>query len=963
MTGRLFTFLFFFLLPYFCCAQSFRFTQYTTHNGLPIDNVYAAAQDSYGFIWFATDFGISKFDGYRFVNFYKKSGMANKAVTDIVYAGGDSLIFLSYPNAIQSIHADGSIKTIGTCVDFSFQQLVRHKERYYFYQREQAKVGVLEHGKIKVLVLDSMFGNKAMVIHSVFSVNDTAVAFCTNKGMYIAGNGTTKQLLPGEDVAFGVVNNDNTITAVSNNTVVLLNKEYSVSVTSIKIPAGVSVYHMTTDAEGDIWLRGIDRGIYRLHQNQLQEMSAALSMQHKIINEFFCDRNGNTWFCTDGSGVLLKRANIFRVYETSEGLVNNRVQQLLLHNEALFIGTSNGLSVKKNDVITNIELPAAGKGLKWVFNLRNLAGNKIGIAAARVFKFNKPASPFIEDVQLNGYSFTAFKGFAGMQLNDSVYWVASTDNLFNIVKGRVKVNFSLPDAGVRKVFDIIYYQNKLWVGSNNGIVLLQNERLVRLDTINGNKLGQVFRFLTDKKGVLWVATENGLFYNDGAWMKVMPGSTYGSNYCTAVTEDNEGRIWCATWDGFFITDGLSRINFNTTDGLPSKTCNAILYDPALQSVYIGTDNGLALVECSRLKQPQLFQKVFITCSYADSLTVANGTMLESYKNNLHFYFNLPFYGTNNEIEYEYRLDKGKWQSTFTPDIFLTDISSKNHNLEVRAKINGAVVTGDDAVFIFSIKEQFYKKWWFWLLLLLLLQYAVLRLVNRYNKRKREKQLLIQQQQMELASLKQQAFTSLMNPHFIFNALNSIQYYINKQDRQTANKYLSDFATLVRRSFDAAQKPFVTLDEELETIRLYLQLEKMRFTDKFDYSITLNNEAEDEEWLLPGMVLQPFLENAILHGLAPLSSHGQINIDISGADNTLFITITDNGIGIQKSKQLQTAKKHTSRGMQLIKERLDILSTHKSNPVKLTITDFTPGADNPGTKIELVIPQQVYQARG
>ena len=118
------------------------------------------------------------------------------------------------------------------------------------------------------------------------------------------------------------------------------------------------------------------------------------------------------------------------------------------------------------------------------------------------------------------------------------------------------------------------------------------------------------------------------------------------------------------------------------------------------------------------------------------------------------------------------------------------------------------------------------------------------------------------QKADYASLKQQAFTSLMNPHFIFNALNSVQHYINKQDRQLANKYLSNFATLIRRSFEASQKSFVTLEEELQTMRLYLELEQMRFTDKFDYNISVSNEAEDEDWMLPSMMLQPFLENAV-----------------------------------------------------------------------------------------------------
>lgn len=964
MKGRFLTLFLFIVSSLFCRAQSFRFTQYTTHNGLPIDNVYAAAQDEHGYIWFATDFGISKFDGYRFVNYYKNSGMANKAVTDIAYAGGDSLIFLSYPNTIQSIQSDGTIRTIAQCNNFSLQQLIRHNSRYYFYQRELSIIGVLENGKVAVVTLDSLLQGSGLRIHAVFPVNKTTVAFCTNKGLYISGEGQTKLLLPNTDVAFGLAGKNNMITAISNSTVVEIDSAYIVSSTSIKIPGAVPIYHMTEDKDGVIWLRGIDNGIFRLQHNQLQEMSAALSMQHKIVHEFFIDARGNTWFCTDGSGVLFKKANTLRVYETSDGLANNRVLQLLLQNGELFIGTSNGLSVRGNNAIKKINLPSAAKGLKWIYYLKSLPGNQVGIAGAAIFTFREGDTDrwLMKNKKIDGYTFTAFNGFAGVQQNDSTYWIGNAGYIDCIVNNKRTLNYKLSTVAARKVYDMFFHRGKLWIGSDNGIVFLENNRLSVQDSINGVKLGQVFRFLVDKKGVLWAATENGLFYNDGVWKQVRRGATYGSNYCTGITEDGEGKIWCSTWDGFFITDGIARANFNTADGLPSKTCNSILYDSSLNSVYIGTDNGLTIAECSKLKQQQFFQQVYISCTYEDSAAVMNNAVLESYKNSLHFYFNLPFYGGNNEVEYEYRLDHNKWLPTMLPDLFLTDISREKHTLEVRAKINGAVVTSANTSFSFTIKQRFYKTWWFWTLVALLLQYIAFRLISSYNKRKREKQLLAQQQQAEMASLKQQAFTSLMNPHFIFNALNSIQFYINKQDRQTANKYLSDFATLVRRSFDAAQKPFVTLEEELETIRLYLQLEKMRFTDKFDYSITLNNEAEDEEWLLPGMVLQPFLENAILHGLAPLQSHGQITIDIKGADNILYITITDNGIGIQRSKLLQHSKKHSSRGMQLIKERLEILSNKNVRPVQLTITELNRAAENPGTRIELVIPQEVYDKR-
>ena len=414
-------------------------------------------------------------------------------------------------------------------------------------------------------------------------------------------------------------------------------------------------------------------------------------------------------------------------------------------------------------------------------------------------------------------------------------------------------------------------------------------------------------------------------------------------------------------NGLFVTDGITTTNYNTTEGLLSKTTNCILFDSGANKLYIGTDNGLSIINKNDLINPLYFGKVFINASYADTFDIQNNSTLPAGQANVSFYLSAPYFHGNTEVQYEYKLDNDAWTTAKSPAVFISDISSGRHNFYARAKKNGQVFTREDAIFIFTIPTPFYKTWWFWLVAIILFQFAIFRLINHYNKKEREKKLAVLQQQAEYASLKQQAFTSLMNPHFIFNALNSVQHYINQQDRQLANKYLSDFATLVRRSFDTAQKSFISLDEELETVRLYLQLEKMRFTDKFEYRITLSKEVEDDEWMLPSMVLQPFLENAILHGLMPLNAKGLLTIDASVKNDILCITIADNGIGIEKSKIYRSGKAHKSRGMQLIKERLQLLSKLSTEPIELSIAELDPAANNPGTKIILLVPQSVYEA--
>jgi ligand-binding sensor domain-containing protein len=955
------------LCPLFSVAQNFRLTQLTTHDGLPIDNVYAAAQDDNGFIWFGTDFGIARYDGNYFTNYYKNDGMANKAVTDIVYAGGDSLIFFSYPSTIQAIHKDGHINTLVTHTGFSLHQLIKHYQQYYCFERGNALFGILENGKYQNHKADSAFNTKETRINSILSLGDRGVAFCTSKGLFIKKGNQLTALLNNRNVQFIIYTKQKTLLAVVDGRLHQSDKSFVFKELAYHFPPGFTVYHAAEDKNDVFWFRGLDKGIYRLDKNGLQEMSERIGMENKTVHEFFPDADGNFWFCTDGSGVLLKKNSDFINYETRDGLANNRILRLLKNQNELLIGTSNGISVLKDKNISVIDLPRINKGLQYVYQL--FAINKIvtGICIDKTVSFIDNVSKNksrVKDFKTGQYDFRAFDSQFAWQQDANNYWLVGSWALTHIQTGIEKKEiFDLHALKVRKGYCMTAYENKLWLGTDAGIVFIDKDSISKKDSIEKIKLGQVLAFLTDKKNRLWIATDIGLYVYDGKQFTVIQtGNTTGSKYCTGLTEDDRGGIWVSTWDGCFVFNGDKKVYYNTNNGLPSKTANCILFDTIARQLFIGTDNGLAVLEKTISLNTGNSRKIFINCNIAGygERNVMDNSTLSPDESNLKFYLSFPYYQGMNEVNYEYRLDDGPWISTINPSINLSDIGRNQHHFYARAKINDTIISNGETVFTFTINKPFYQKWWFWIPALLLFQILVFRVINHFNKKAKEKKLTLQMQKADYASLKQQAFTSLMNPHFIFNALNSVQHYINKQDRQLANKYLSNFATLIRRSFEAAQKSFVTLEEELETMRLYLELEQMRFTDKFEYRINISPAAADEDWMLPSMMLQPFLENAVLHGLMPLDSKGLLTIDVTAENNSLKIVITDNGIGIEKSKALRSGNKHNSKGMQLINERLEILSKLGKEPITLTITALNPGAPNPGTKITLIIPQEVYE---
>jgi len=195
----------------------------------------------------------------------------------------------------------------------------------------------------------------------------------------------------------------------------------------------------------------------------------------------------------------------------------------------------------------------------------------------------------------------------------------------------------------------------------------------------------------------------------------------------------------------------------------------------------------------------------------------------------------------------------------------------------------------------------------------------------------------------------------MNPHFIFNALNSVNSFIAKNDERTANRYLTDFSTLMRSVLVNSEEDFISLEKELELLALYLKLEHSRFHDKFEYELYVDKTIDQGQFEIPPMLLQPYIENAVWHGLRYKKEKGSLKVSLTLKDSeTIMIEISDNGIGRQQSKALKTEhqKKQQSKGMQNIKQRIAILNEMYKDKVDVFIQDLYD--DKTGTKVTLML---------
>lgn len=270
-------------------------------------------------------------------------------------------------------------------------------------------------------------------------------------------------------------------------------------------------------------------------------------------------------------------------------------------------------------------------------------------------------------------------------------------------------------------------------------------------------------------------------------------------------------------------------------------------------------------------------------------------------------------------------------------------STKNHIQEQKIKENEQIIIS------LKYKESFF--WWTINIIFLLVLFTILIGIGTYfvfQKVKNRKELQVENR---ITHLEQKTLQGMMNPHFIFNVLNTIQYFIYQNNANEANKILTLFARLMRKHLEICLKSSITLAEEIGYLSLYLAIEKIRFSEKMDYEIIIQKSIDPEKIIIPTMLIQPFIENAIWHGIIPKENMGKVTLNFTLNKNILKIKIVDDGIGISNSLNANKSKGHISRGLELIQERVKLLN--KLSDKKISIRKIRTGKS--GTVIMITIP--------
>lgn len=567
-----------------------------------------------------------------------------------------------------------------------------------------------------------------------------------------------------------------------------------------------------------------------------------------------------------------------------------------------------------------------------------------------------------------------------LTLANGTLWVGTTGGVYAIDPATMKAtSFTghpvLSQLNSRMVISLFEDQaQRIWMGTHgNGIYCYDKDqnKLEHFSTQEGLPSDLVFGFAEDNLGNIYAATSHGFVIISPDRKIQVYNHQNGLRYerCETLLKDNEGNIWVSNNKSLIkynpVNQQLTHYEENSglsIDGFRSNT--AIMASNG--EMLWGSESGINHFFPGKLViTPALLQVSIYSMDTNDTTRYLGSNKYFSVpysSNDITFHFTAINLNGSRHIEYQYKLEgyDKEWHSgNDVREARYPSLPAGNYTFHVKASVDRVNWAESNNKVALYIVPPVWQRWWFigaTLLLLGLIIYAA----YRYRIQQiREKEKIKADYNQKIAEIEMKALRAQMNPHFIFNCLNSINRYIVKSDHTTASLYLTRFAKLIRLILDNSNSKNVLLSNELEALRIYIEMESLRFNNKFTYNIILDKEVHADIIEVPPLIIQPYVENAIWHGLLHKETAGHLNIHLSMiTDNMLQCVIQDDGVGREKAKEYKSKSATTKKslGMKLTEDRISILNKHASHNASITIIDLAAQDGEPaGTKVILKIP--------
>jgi len=745
----------------------------------------------------------------------------------------------------------------------------------------------------------------------------------------------------------------------------LLSRRYSLEEDILPNQKDYSVSCKFIEADQNVWIGTWGGGIYHCRNYKTDSLEVEQYLPKKTITSILKDRENNYWFTTLDEGVFMLSNKHVKTYTTADGLAFDDIHSIAKdENGHLWFGSSKGTLT---EIATNGQVKE-NYNISYSLNAYNrvndilLQGNRKWLATDEGLLF------FTKNTDLFVVNLIPTKEVISTKANRFIWAARYQDPIkFDTQEGAAVQ--TLPLEQVSSVCEDL--KGNIWIGNTQGLhcytkdslyflqepLLQENISSLAINSDNQLWVG------TDGKGILLIDIEN----PNKPKILLQLQEKYGlnSDICHKIFVDKINNAWVCT------NNGLNQVSFNNKtsklliqkysilEGLASNHIHDVWVEN--DTVWTATSSGVSFFHKNRniTDTSPLIHIRQVQVWYQDTV-LQKRYGLGFNQNNIKIIYDGISFKSKGQLQYQYKMlgVDTKWVLTDQNVIQYPTLSPGNYIFSIYAIDKDGNRSIKSAQIQFYIERHYTQQTWYKTLVAILilgLLAAVSYFIIKYFKERSDLQ-------RKLGESEQMALRSQMNPHFIFNSLNSIQYFITENDKKSANLYLSIFSELIRKVLENSKKTSIPLEDEIEYISLYLNIESMRFKDKFECKIEVASEIEIDEVLIPPMLIQPYIENSIIHGLLQ-KKEGDCLLKIKFEQNEeiLICQIEDNGIGRSKAAELQNRSIAKSRvGTTNPRKRLSILNKISRRKIDIKIIDLTNEKGNSiGTKVKIIIPIMGY----
>jgi signal transduction histidine kinase len=944
------------LLLLYCraAAQHPPAANYTIREGLPTNNVYSICEDARGYLWFATSNGVAKFDGVKFYNYNTNDGLPDNEVFKIFPDKTGALWFISYSGQLCRYQNDRFTtvtlsNSSGAYNNTQRSYPARNGSVFLWHKYSSDFYYLPDITRLPIRL--NLWPNKRYTdFRHILQRADGSLQLCFADYDIIYTGNPGNQYDSVSHKRIYDINTDNTdIYYRTQDSIMVYNAQADV-LTGIdwKENGQYNILDCYYDRAAKLLLIGTTRGLF---MKRLQA-PAVLVYPDVSVSKIVKDRAGYYWFSTLDKGVFKLGSQFYNVlyYQLTDGGKPHAVFAL---QQRIYVAQHNQVAAY---ALAQQRIVPVGAFLHT--GMRQQAGTYrfTALGDTVYYLLNNYACrlPSAGNKNLLAFHFPFKEPLKAAVVLNNQLLARSMQRLF-VYNSKLQVQRVLYHKEEGRIFAHCITGNRVLLACADGLYAADTTLQHPLQKISDS----IYISLTAAGNeVIAITAKNRLtmigYANNNIVAHDVPATSH--LLCSSVHPLAPGRFVISTGRGCFLLEQaasgyqLSKIsetvipyqheNLFAGDTYCYYTAGNTLYavpvaqlaDTARNSLYIGTvhyNKRTLYFPADTLLQLPYGSDLLLQAAY------------RSYNNQL--------------VQYEYRINEGVWQRVAGPDISFYNASFGDYRVEIRCRDESNRYAGP-VRFRFSVA----RPWWLqtgWLLLAGLLLLALLllglRFLLRRSHRRRE---LVFEREKRLMQSEFKALNALMNPHFVFNCMNNIQNLLHKQENETASRYLHTFSQIMRQNLKNINLPLITLEQELNLVRNYLLLEQLRFREKLQYSINIDENADTDAVKIPPLLVQPLVENAVKHGIMPLAGDGQIQVHVYEQGDAVVIDIADNGVGYPPHTAATESAQHLSMSIGNIRQRIERANQLYRIAITLTLTTPEQYGFGTGTLVRLSIMQ-------